>query len=178
MRRFIVLSSIVAIALAGGVSVLDAQGRGGANRDAVRGDRPAVANPGQRGGMANRVGPALRGDGPIGFGIRARNLDLTEEQRTEVETLTRAARDRSGPIADELRLATSNLHRAIFADTHDGASIAELNTQASALRQQLADIRLETATSVAALLTPEQREQVRVGPAGRGRGAPMRGGRR
>lgn len=146
-------------------------GRGGPGRgpavnaqagapDANRPDGPRRVGRAGRGGQA----PLLE------FG---RNLNLTEEQRTKVQALTRSAREKVAPLTDELGLAERTLHRELYADKADTKKIADVSARIATLRKQIQDIRISTATSVAEVLTPDQRQQVRVGqgrgPFGRGR---------
>lgn len=132
---------------------------------------PAPA-PGQRG--RGRGGPGGAGSsGPFREGMLGNRLDLTAEQRASIDALQRTARDQAAAAQDELDLTRRTLHREIFADKRDNARIASLATKAAALEKQLADLRLKTETAIADLLTPAQRETMRLaggrGPADMGR---------
>ncbi len=162
MRRHLSLilgaAAVAAVVLAGATPVAAQRGRGGAaapdaGRDEVAGPRDA----------------GRRGMRPFA------NLNLTEAQRTTIADIMRGSRDRVAPIADELRLAERNLHRAVFADTPDTAAVNTLVAQVESLRKQIADERLRTQTAIAAELTPEQREQVRVMGGLPGMGGPRMG---
>jgi Spy/CpxP family protein refolding chaperone len=113
----------------------------------------AQAGPG-RGGPMRGFGRGM--GGPMFAG-----LDLTEEQRTKIADIHRGDRDAAGPVADELMIARRNLHRATFADRRDDAEIAKLTATIANLEKQLLDRRVKTELEVAAVLTAEQREQVR-----------------
>jgi Spy/CpxP family protein refolding chaperone len=157
------------------------QGRG-VGRGQMLGPRGGrgVQAAGRRAG-AGQVGPRMgrRGGGGLA------GLDLTDEQRATITDLQRATHDQAAPLQDELAFARRTLHRELFADARDDATIASLAKQVAALDQQLADLHLKQATAMAGLLTPEQRETMRLregrgrghgaGPAGRGgrgRGGP------
>ena len=126
---------------------------------------PAMA--GRGGGMPGR------GRGPgAGGGFAA--LSLTEEQRTKVTDLHRAERDQATPIHDELQLARKSLQRELFADKRDAGRIRDLSSTIATLERRLSDLHIKTSTSVADVLTAEQRETMRLqdgrrgGPQGRG----------
>ena len=90
-------------------------------------------------------------------------LDLTEDQRRAIDTLQRATRDQAAGVNDELDLARRTLHRELFADKRDAAKVTALATKVTTLEKQLFDLHLKTQTGVADLLTPTQRETMRIG---------------
>lgn len=124
-------------------------------------------------GRGQGVGPrAGRPGGRGGFAA----LDLTDAQRTKINDVQRATRDQAAPTEDELEFTQKTLQRELFADKRDNTRIGTLTTKVAALQKQLADLHVKTMTAVADLLTPEQRETMRlregrVGGAGRGAGA-------
>ena len=127
------------------------------------GGRGRGMGPGRGTGMGPGAGPAGRGGADAGLGPAIRQLDLTADQRTALDTLDRAARDQSGAIDSELAFTRTSLHRELFADKRDAAKVAALTTKISALEKQLFDIRVKNQAAVADLLTPAQREIVRIG---------------
>jgi Spy/CpxP family protein refolding chaperone len=178
MRKVIILSTAAALVIGLASASLFAQGRGGPGRGEGRDGRPNVQagdNQGSRrggpGGPGRRGGRFGGGPGMIGLG---RNLDLTADQRTKVQELMRGSRDQAGPIVDQLRVAQNNLRRELFADTTDEVKVKEFTAKVTELRSRMADIRISASASIAEVLTPEQREKMRVG-VGRGPGA-QRGG--
>ena len=137
-------------------------GRGGPRMGRGRAPAPGQAGP------ANGLRPGLAA------------LDLTGDQRAKITELVRGARDQGAPLRDELQFARRTLHRELFADTRDNAKVASLTTKIAGLEKQASDLRVKTATAVADLLTPEQRETMRLLDAGRRRlgrrlGGPGRG---
>ena len=156
-------------------------GRGLGPQQGRRGGAQFGRGPGMMGGrgmaMAGR-GQGMRGGGP-GAGLAA--LKLTDEQRTKVTDLHRAERDKAAPVLDELQLARKSLQRELFADKRDAGRVRDLASTIAKLEQRLSDLHISTATSVADLLTAEQRETMRLHDGRRGgpEGRPMRGiGRR
>lgn len=183
MRKLTLLLTGVSVAVLLGVATVDAQRPVRAQARAQAGVAQPGAGPGfqlgpmgrgaqRRGWAAAPRGRGGPGGGPglgrgRGFGA---GLELTDEQRSAIQDLHVAARDESAGTADALQTAQRALHRAIFADERDDAEVAELTGQVAALRQQLADARLETQMAVADLLTAEQKELMRTRPQGRGQG--------
>jgi Spy/CpxP family protein refolding chaperone len=122
------------------------------------------------GGPGRGMGPAGRGRGGLdamgpgaGRGAMFAQLDLTEDQRRAIETIERATRDQAAAVTDELELARKTLHREVFADKRDAAKITALGTKVTTLEKQLFDLHLKTQAGIADLLTPAQRETMRIG---------------
>lgn len=150
---------------------------------AGQGMRPG--QPGQAAGMMPQGrGPAMPGaQGPApqmrpqGDLAPWAGLGLNDEQREKVRDIQRATRDQAGPVEDELRFTRQSLHRELYADKRDNARVTALATKLAGLEKQLADIHLKQAMAVADLLTPRQRETMRIqrGPGGGPQGpAPVR----
>jgi Spy/CpxP family protein refolding chaperone len=103
--------------------------------------------------------------GPAGArsGAFAR-LNLTDEQRAQTRDILLKSRDEAAPLIDQLQLARKDLRREIFADKRDSGKLRDLSARIESLKKQVSDIRLKARTSLAGLLTPEQRLQMRVRP--------------
>ena len=146
----------------------------GQGRGAGRGVGPGQGmGPGRGmgpGGGRGQLGPG-RGMGPGGGrGLLGARLDLTDDQQSAIETLHRGARDQAAAVTDELELTRHALHREVFADKRDAAKITALSTKLAALEKQLSDVHLKTQVGVADVLTPAQRETMRLAGGGPGRG--------
>lgn len=151
-------------------------GRGpGPGRGRGQGEGPGAGQqPGPQGAPGGPMMGRGRAMGPQGQGGVLAGLDLTADQRGKISDLTRAGRDQSAPIEDELEFTRKTLHRELFADKRDAAKIATLTTKAASLEKQLADLNVKTMTAVADVLTSEQRETMRLRggrPGAMGRGA-------
>jgi Spy/CpxP family protein refolding chaperone len=171
MRKSYILYPAVALALVVAASATAvAQRPGGPGR----GDRAGVENAEGRGPGPGRFG----GRGAVFAGV-TRNLDLTAEQRVKVQSIVGSVRDKVEPLSVELRVTQRALRAEMFADTRDESKIAGLSAQAEALHKQIADIRLQSSSAIASVLTPEQREKVRAATGrepGAARGGPGGGG--
>jgi Spy/CpxP family protein refolding chaperone len=164
-RRFrlaIVALAVVAIVAAG--AFVFAQG----------GPPPQRAGRGQMMGQ----GPGGRGPGMMGLG----QLNLTDDQRAQIQKLMEANRQAHQPEQQKMADAQKALRDAIFADAGpDESAIQTAQAQIQALEPQMAQHRVATEVAIAKILTADQRKQMRemprMGPgAGRGRGM-MRPGR-
>jgi Spy/CpxP family protein refolding chaperone len=142
-------------------------------------------------------GPAMQGRGPAaqgrGAGAGLAALNLTDDQRAKITDLHRGERDQAAALQDQLEVARKALHRELFADKRDSGRINDLSGSIAKLERQLGDLHIRTASAVADLLTPEQRETMRLhderagvgrgpapggfGPRGRGPGRQGPGGR-
>lgn len=175
MRRFLVFPTVAFIVLAS-ATLLEAQPRRGTARGDGRG--PAVsAAPARPQGSRPEVGRRRVG-GPD-MPALGRGLNLTDDQRAKVRDITRAGRDKTAPLTDQLRLAQSTLRRETFADAPNASTVDDLAAKVTDLRAQIAGIRLQTTRAIAEVLTAEQRATMRTGVGrgfGRGAGAgPFRG---
>jgi len=138
------------------------------------------------------VAPALAQPGPMGRGGHGphepgmgldrmiRHLDLTEEQRQQLEQLQARHRDATRAVRDQLRAAHERFAELAHAETLDEAALREAAAEMAELRSEMMLSRVSMRREVDAILTPEQLEQLqqmrqgrRHGPGGRG---PGRGG--
>jgi len=121
-------------------------------------------------------GPPMRMQGPRG---RLERLNLTPEQRQQVEQLMKADREANKELAGKMRELQQQLQETIFLGKGDVNGIAE---QVNELQAKLLQARIAHQQKVAALLTTEQREQMAKmppmgpGPGPRGPGGKGRGG--
>lgn len=127
--------------------------------------------PPQRAGRGQMMGqgPGGRGGGMMGLG----RLNLTEDQRTQVQKLMEQNRQAHQPDMQKMADAQKALRDAIFADAGpDESAIHAAQAQIQALEPLMAQHRVEMEVAVAKILTPDQRKQMRemppAGPGGRG----------
>jgi Spy/CpxP family protein refolding chaperone len=116
-------------------------------------------------GRGPQAGPPDRGGAPGRGGFAA--LNLTDDQRTTIAGLQRASRDQAVPIEDELEYTRRTLHRELFADKRDNAKVTSLSAKVASLEKQLTDLRVKSQIAIADVLTPAQRETMRVMEPGR-----------
>ena len=132
---------------------------------------PVMAQPPQGG-----RGPG-RGPGPDGVLPILRNLNLTDAQREQIRAITEAQRGTNNPRRNLMDLERQ-LQGAIFSDAPDQQKIDDLKNSIAAANAADLAARIDLASRISQILTPEQRAQARdalaQGPGRRG-AAPPRG---
>ncbi len=130
------------------------------------------------GGMGMGMGPGMMGGG---FGMLDM-LDLKDEQRTKINKIHDDLRKQHWAIMGKMMDEQGTLRDLHQADVPDAKKIGAVYGNLGKLRQQMAETHVEAMNKINALLTPEQRDQMRqwrrggCGPMGmRPPGAPGRG---
>jgi Spy/CpxP family protein refolding chaperone len=124
-------------------------------------------------------GPPGRG-GPDG----ARYLDLTADQKAQIQELRQAQRPQLQELAQKLRDSQKRLHEALEAPSPDPAAVGTIAIEGHELQKQMRKLHEDADAAVRALLTPEQqvkfdalqslrRERGPMGPMGPRGGAPL-----
>ena len=155
------LSAIGAAAIALTVGISTVAGQTTDQRPAGEGRRHAFRLDGR--------GPGGPG-GPGRFMLPLGQLDLTDEQRSQIREVLQAARPAEGDAAGrQLRELHRSLRTAILADTPDQGQIDQLRASIAQAEAAALGKRVEVAQKIAQILTPEQREKARTAAPGRGR---------
>ncbi len=114
-----------------------------------------------------------------GQGGPFQHLNLTDDQKTKIQALVQQQRQAHQSEAQQLRDLQQQLKNAIFADNAPGDT-SVIQQQIATLQAQLEGDRVNLEKQIAAILTPDQRKQVRdmpgpfMGGFGMGRGMGMR----
>jgi Spy/CpxP family protein refolding chaperone len=88
-------------------------------------------------------------------------LNLSDEQRTKVLAIQEEHRKKNWATMGEMRAEQYKLRSLYGTDKLDANKLVEQQKKVDALRQQMLKSRVETHNQVAAVLTPEQRKQLR-----------------
>jgi len=113
--------------------------------------------PGMMGGYG--MGPGMMGG--VGLGAIGR-LDLNETQRKQVLHIQDDVRRKNWDLMGKMQDEMAKIRDAMWAgEKRDRAAVLAANKRMSDLRQQMLENSLEAADKAEALLTPEQREQLR-----------------
>ncbi len=121
------------------------------------------------------MGPGMMGGhgyGMMGYGDY-RGLNLTSDQQTKITQIHRAMRTKQLALMGEMMDAQDKLQDLYDADKQDAAAINKQYKAVEDLRRQMVDNAVEAHNRIDALLTKEQREQLRDWH--RGHGPMMRG---
>ena len=89
-----------------------------------------------------------------------RSVDLTEDQRTQLEALRDEHRAEMEPLKQEMKAKRQQLRQLWTAEVIDEGAIWALDAEMVPLRQQMHQERLEQKLQVMNVLTPEQRAQL------------------
>jgi Spy/CpxP family protein refolding chaperone len=87
-------------------------------------------------------------------------LDLTEEQRAQVEEVAKAQHEQYGPTREKLREAHKAVAQTIHAETLDEAAIRDASAAAAALEADLAVARAQFFQQIRKVLTAEQLQEL------------------
>ena len=109
-------------------------------------------------GMMGGYGPGW-GHGGAGAGLAA--LNLTDEQREKVAKIQEENRSKHWITMGQMRGEMFKLRQMYSGDKLDSNAISEQQRKVDELRRQMLKAHIETRNQVAALLTPEQRQQFR-----------------
>ena len=112
--------------------------------------------PGARGGRGGPGGPGALGPaGPM-----LRGLDVTEAQRTQIQTLVESRDAEMRAIRERGRTARQALEQAITASTVDEAAIRARSGEWAAVEADAAVARANMHAAIVNVLTPEQKAQL------------------
>lgn len=83
-------------------------------------------------------------------------LDLSEEQRAQVEVIVVKYEDDRNNLAESLKEARDALEGVIFAEPYDEAAVRQAAQQVSTIREELAVLQAKMIAELRTVLTPEQ----------------------
>lgn len=104
-------------------------------------ERPAM-------GKAHRCPDNQKGD----FSNKLNELNLTEEQKTQIQDVLETAREKGQELQDQLREAQQNLMDAIKASPTDNNAIAQAEEKVVEIEKSLLDNRVQTALKLKEIL--------------------------
>ncbi len=86
-------------------------------------------------------------------------LNLTAEQKTKIDKIRAAQKEKVAPVAEQLRAEMETLRTMMQGDATD-AQLREQHRKVHALRSTLGDAWFESILQIRAILTPEQRKEM------------------
>jgi Spy/CpxP family protein refolding chaperone len=111
-------------------------------------------------GMMGGYGPGMMGGG-YGAGGALAALNLTDEQRDKVFAIQEEHRKKNWTAMGEMRSEQFKLRNMYRGEKVDADKVVEQQKKVDGLRQQMLKSRVETHNQIAAVLTPEQRKQLK-----------------
>ena len=114
-----------------------------------------------RGMMGGGYGPGMMGGYGQGAGGMFAALNLSEEQREKVFAIQEAQRKKNWATMGEVRAEQFKLRGMYGTEKLDSDKLVAQQKKVDELRQQMLKSRVEAHNQIAAVLTPEQRKQLR-----------------
>jgi Spy/CpxP family protein refolding chaperone len=165
-KMTIAAAVLLALGIAAGTAAY-AQGPGGPGKGPGYGPGQGYG-PGMMGsygggpgwGYGPRGGGPGFGPGP-GAGGALAMLNLTDEQREKVLKIQEENRRKNWDLMGQVRTEQFRLRQMSYGDKLDAAAITDQQKKVDELRRQMLKSRIESRNQVAAVLTPEQKQQFR-----------------
>ncbi|MFN3565062.1 MAG: Spy/CpxP family protein refolding chaperone [Burkholderiaceae bacterium] len=110
------------------------------------------------------MGPGMMMDGMamMGFGLGPiGRLDLNDSQRRQILRIEDELRRKNWELMGKMQDEMARMRDAMWSDKRDRAAILAASKRMSELRQQMLENMLDAADKAEAVLTPQQREQLR-----------------
>ena len=158
MRKIL---TIGALALASTLAVAQGPGSGygpGYGQGYGRGMMGGGYGPGMMGGGG--YGPGMTGGG-YGAGGMFAALNLNDEQREKISAIQEAQRKKNWATMGEVRSEQFKLRSMYGSEKLDADKLVAQQKKVDELRQQMLKSRVEAHNQIAAVLTTEQRKQLR-----------------
>ena len=162
MRKTLVIGA--ALALASSVAAAQGYGPGqgyGQGRGMMGGGQGPGMMGGQGPGMMGGQGPGMMGGQGYGAGGMFAALNLSDDQREKIAGIQEAQRQKNWATMGTVRSEQFKLRGMYGAERLDADKIAEQQKKVDELRRQMLKSRVEAHNQIAAVLTPEQRKQLR-----------------
>ena len=106
-------------------------------------------------------GPGMMGGQGYGAGGMFAALNLSDDQREKISAIQEGQRNKNWAAMGEVRSEQFKLRGLYGTERLDADKIAEQQKKVDELRRQLLKSRVEAHNQIAAVLTPEQRKQLR-----------------
>lgn len=124
--------------------------------------------PGMMGGYGG-MGPGMMGGYGMGPGYGYGGPDLSSEQRTKIGEIQQELWQKHWDLMGKLHAQGGPMSQAFDSSTIDEAAARKAYAAMEAAHRQMFELSLQARKRIDAVLTPEQREQMRRGPGSRPR---------
>ena len=123
-------------------------------------DQPRGPGPGMRGPAG---GPGMRGPGggPRGFGPGFHELDLTDDQKTQLRTIADSRRDEFRAAGEKVRAARQGMRALIEAETIDESAIRAKSAEIAAAEADVTILNAKMRQESLQVLTAEQQQKLK-----------------
>lgn len=148
MKKIVATFSVVALVALGTVFVFGQTGVG--NTDGKRG----FGHHGKRAGFGGRM------KGRKHMKRMFRQLDLTDEQKTQMKQIAQSSREKIKPIRQQVRENKQTLRGLTDGGNFDEAQVQAVAAQLGSLHAQMIVEKERTKAAMIAILTPEQKAKM------------------
>lgn len=152
-------AGIAVLTLAAGAPMLMAQDQPQRRQGPGFGGPP----PGGPGGPGGRGGPGMRGPGgPMGFGGPGfREIDLTDDQKTQLKSIADSHRDEFRAAGEKARAAHDGMQALMEADSIDEAAIRAKSVEIAAAQADVMILEAKVRHESQQVLTSEQQAKLK-----------------
>jgi Spy/CpxP family protein refolding chaperone len=147
-------------------------GYGGGYGPGMMGGCGGGYGPGMMGGYGGGYGPGMMGGYGAGYGMgpgmmggydQVFDLKLTADQRGKIARIQDDVRRKHWELMGKIQDEQSQMNEQYYSDKRDDAALSKSNRKISDLRQQMFDLSLSARKQTDAVLTKEQRDQLKRG---------------
>ena len=125
-------------------------------QDQPQGPGPGFGGPGMRG-----PGPGGPRGGPMGFGPGFRELDLTDDQKTQLKSIADSHRDEMRAAGEKMRAARNGLQQLVEADVIDESAIRAKSGEIAAAEADMVILNAKIRKESFQVLTSEQQAKLK-----------------
>jgi periplasmic protein CpxP/Spy len=155
--KTLTIASLSAVALAAPIAFAQSTATTQDNQQTTRGERRGDKGWGdhaKHGGRGDRGGRGGRG------GMMFRGINLTEDQKAKMKTISESFRERTKSLHQELRAKRQELHQAGDNGTFNESLATQKLTETAGLQAKLMGERFKMRQEMLAVLTAEQKTQL------------------
>jgi protein CpxP len=107
-------------------------------------------------------GPGMRGPGgPMGFGPGFRELDLTDDQKTQLKSIADSHRDEFKAAGEKARTVHEGIQALLEADSIDEAAIRAKSVEAASVEADMLILNAKVRKESLQVLTSEQQAKLK-----------------
>ena len=107
-------------------------------------------------------GPGMRGPGgPMGFGPGFRELDLTDDQKTQLKSIADSHRDEFRAVGEKMRAAREGMQALVEADSINESAIRAKSVEIAAVEADAIILNAKVRQESMQVLTSEQQQKLK-----------------
>ena len=126
----------------------------------ARQDQPSAVWGPPPGGGPGRM-PGMRRGGPMGFGPEFRELDLTDDQKTQLRSIAESHRDEFRAAGEKARAAHEGMQALVEADSINESAIRAKSAEIAAAEAEVMILNAKVRQESMQVLTSEQQQKLK-----------------